>query len=109
VEWSSRSVTAGVACWQARRGARKRDGRRVHAGLPGCGGQQFWHPAGVHRCFGEGVPVVGPCRPNRPLPIYRDLPTLRVEVSGGDLVENWPEWLIARILLREAREVTEKK
>ena len=33
------------------------------------------------------------------------LPTLQ----SGDLGENWPEWLIARILVREARGLVEKQ
>ena len=35
--------------------------------------------------------------------------TKLLKVESGDLGENWPEWLIARILLREARELVEKK
>jgi tetratricopeptide (TPR) repeat protein len=31
------------------------------------------------------------------------------KLESGDLGENWPAWLIARILLREAREVVEAK
>ena len=31
------------------------------------------------------------------------------KLESGDLGENWPEWLIARILLREARGLIEKK
>jgi hypothetical protein len=31
------------------------------------------------------------------------------KLESGDLGENWPEWLIARILLREARSVMEQK
>ncbi|HOX59984.1 MAG TPA: serine/threonine-protein kinase, partial [Candidatus Paceibacterota bacterium] len=30
------------------------------------------------------------------------------KLESGDLGENWPEWLIARILLREAKELVEK-
>jgi len=31
------------------------------------------------------------------------------KLASGDLGENWPEWLIARLLLREARELVQKK
>ncbi len=31
------------------------------------------------------------------------------KLESGDLGENWPEWLIARILLREAKELAEKQ
>jgi hypothetical protein len=31
------------------------------------------------------------------------------KLESGDLGENWPEWLIARILLREAKELVEGK
>ena len=30
-------------------------------------------------------------------------------LESGDLGENWPEWLIARILLREAKELLENR
>jgi hypothetical protein len=30
-------------------------------------------------------------------------------VAGGGLGENWPEWLVARIILREAKDLIEKK
>ena len=31
------------------------------------------------------------------------------KLESGDLGENWPQWLIARILLREAKSVVETK
>ena len=31
------------------------------------------------------------------------------KLESGDLGENWPEWLVARILLREAKGVVEAK
>ncbi len=37
------------------------------------------------------------------------LSTLQVELARSGLGESWPEWLIARILLREAKELVEKK
>ena len=37
------------------------------------------------------------------------LETKLPKLESGDLGENWPEWLIARILLREARELVESK
>ena len=67
----------------------------------------LWHPAGVHRRFEDSVPVVGSCRPNRP-PATVCQPS-GFEAARGDLGENWPEWLVARMLLREAKELVESK
>jgi hypothetical protein len=86
----------------------------------------LWHPAGVHGRF-ERPRSGGRSLSPQPTAGY-SLATLRVERGGwplaqatqvletklpklesGDLGENWPEWLITRILLREAKGTVEGK